>query len=227
MKQAIDFSHNHQEFLNVGSRRKSINTFMFIVTKGCAFIRLGKDEFTVKAGHGFLIPIDCLHAITILPGTIYNKVEFSARLTSPICKEAGFFRKSPLVSVVLDELAKHYKRDGHVALAGTAGNLLRVLTDQVTALKVHTKSTSPELAAKYQPVLSKALKGDKVIDRAASDVLSQYTGYSMNELQTCILMREALKLSRSGRKTDQIAETLNVDAELLAAMARPILGQEL
>ncbi|WP_253952046.1 hypothetical protein [Photobacterium sanctipauli] len=181
----------------------------------------------MKSGHGFVIPFDCLHAITVLPGTIYSKVDFSARITSPVCKEAGFFRKNPLINAVIDELIKCQARDNETPLSGASGNLLRVLADQIGSLKVNTKSTSPELAAKYQPVLACMLKGDSVTDKTACSTIEQYLGYSIKELKTCVVMREALRLARSGRKPHQIAETLKTDESLLVAMAQPILGHAL
>ncbi len=45
MKQAIEFSHNIQNFLHVGSRRKSHTSYMIVVKDGSALVRLGKQEF--------------------------------------------------------------------------------------------------------------------------------------------------------------------------------------
>lgn len=227
MKQAIDYSLHQHTFLDVGSRKKSHTAYMLIISSGCAFIRLGKAEYTVTAGSGFFIPFDCLHAVTIMPGSTYSKVEFSPRLTMPICREAGYFKMTPLISAVSKELSKWLKMDKELSLEGESGNLLRVLADQVAKLKVNAKSTSPSLSGHHQLCLNALLKGDKVTDDKALTEISSYTGFSVKEIESCVLMREALKLSRSGRKIPQIAETLNVSPEIITSLAMPVLGQSL
>ncbi|KLV03317.1 hypothetical protein ABT56_19500 [Photobacterium aquae] len=230
MKQAIDFSHIQQTFLDVGSRRKSQCSYMLLVTKGCAFIRLGKNEFAVKAGGGFYIPFDCLHAVTVLPGSEYYKVSFSARLLAAanhqpqLCRDAGYFNATPLITAVCSELATLARKGNELAMAGKTGNLLRVLADQIYGMKVHTKSTSPGLAKHDEEKLAKLLSGDTITD---IDSVCEYLGFTHNELVSCLLMREAIKLSRSGRKAGQIAQSLNTPVELLSAMAEPILGKPL
>lgn len=227
MKQAIDYSLHQHTYLDVGSRKKSHTAFMLIMTSGCAFIRLGKAEYTVTAGNGFFIPFDCLHAVTIMPGSTYNKIEFSQRLTIPICREAGFFRITPLISAVSKELNKWLKVGNEISLEGESGNLLRVLADQVVKLNVKNKSTSPSLSGHHQLCLTSLLKGDKVTDDKALEEITKYTGFSVKEIEACVLLREALKLSRSGRKLPQIAETLNTSPEMISSLATPILGQTL
>ncbi|KHT64728.1 hypothetical protein RJ45_04885 [Photobacterium gaetbulicola] len=227
MKQAIDYSLHQHTFLDVGSRKKSHTAYMLIMTSGCAFIRLGKAEYTVTAGSGFFIPFDCLHAVTIMPGSSYSKVEFSPRLTMTICREAGFFRLTPLISAVAKELGKLLKLGNDITLDGESGNLLRVLADQVAKLKVNSKSTSPSLNGHHQLCLSSLLKGDKVTDNKAIEEITAFTGFSLKEIESCVLMREAIKLSRSGRKIEQIAETLNTSPEMIASLAVPVLGQAL
>ncbi|MGF1716990.1 AraC family ligand binding domain-containing protein [Photobacterium chitinilyticum] len=227
MKQAIEFSHNIQNFLHVGSRRKSHTSYMIVVTDGSALVRLGKQEFLVTKGTGFWLPFDCLHALTVLPGTQYDKVEFSARLTSPVCKDAGFFSVNALMNALLTELRHEAKKNSPLSLDGSAGNLMRVIGDQVAKLKVKTNSLCPSLHNDYCTHLSLLLKGDRVTDKTALAAISNIIGFSTNEFEACIIMREALKLSRSGRKLEQIADTLNTSKETIVALARPILGQEI
>ncbi|GHA34154.1 AraC family ligand binding domain-containing protein [Photobacterium aphoticum] len=227
MKQAIDFSTYKQPFLHVGARRKSPQAVMLIVSKGCALIRLGQQEFTVTAGQGFFIPFDCLHAMTVLPGTQYHTVAFSARLTSPVCREAGYFTVTPLIGAVANTLASAQKRGDELPMTGESGNLLRVLGDQVAKLKVKTPSIAPGLAAEHLPVLTQLIQGDRVTNSEAADVVAAYVGFSAKEIQTCLLMREALRLSRSGRNVEQIAEALHTSPALITAMAEPILGESL
>lgn len=227
MKQAIEFSHSIQNYLHVGSRRKSHTSYMIVVSEGSALIRLGKQEFLVAKGNGFWIPFDCLHALTVLPGTKYDKVEFSARLTTPVCRDAGFFKVTPLLSALLYELREDTKQHRCSEQNQTTTNLLRVIADQAAKLKVKTHSLCPSLPADFDLQLSRMIKGDKVTDRAAIDAISKVTGVSSNEFEACITMREALKLSRSGRKLNQIADTLHVPAESISALAMPILGETL
>lgn len=227
MKQAIEFSHNIQNFLHVGSRRKSHTSYMIVVQEGSALVRLGKQEFLITKGAGFWIPFDCLHALTILPGTQYDKVEFSARLKTPVCREAGFFSVSKLLTALLVELRQEFKTQSTDSLDGPAGNLLRVIADQVAKLKVKTNSLCPALRNDYNGQLSQLLKGDRVTDKPALAAISEIIGFSSSELEACIIMREALKLSRSGRKLEQIADTLNTPKDTISALAKPILGLEL
>ena len=227
MKQAIDYSLHQHTFLDVGSRKKSHTAYMLIISSGCAFVRLGKAEYTVTTGNGFFIPFDCLHAVTIMPGSSYSKVEFSPRLTQPICRDAGFFRVTPLISAVSKELNKWLKMDNEISLEGESGNLLRVLADQATKLKVNSKATCPSLSGHHQLCLNSLLKGDKVTDSKALEAITAYTSFSVKEIESCVLMREAFKLSRSGRKLPQIAETLNTSPEMISSLAMPVLGQDL
>lgn len=227
MKQAIEFSNNIQNYLYVGPRRKSHISYMIVVTQGSALIRLGKQEYMVTKGTGFWIPFDCLHALTVLPGTQYVKVAFSSRLTTPVCKEAGFFKVTPLISAVLEELQFEAGHSEELSLDGPAGNLLRVIADQAAKLKVKTNLLCPSLHHSYTAVLSQMLKGDKVTDKPALEAICDAIGFSSSEFEACIIMREAVKLSRSGRKLKQIAETLNTTQETISALAKPILGQSL
>ncbi|PSU36167.1 AraC family ligand binding domain-containing protein [Photobacterium lutimaris] len=227
MKQAIEYSLHQDTFLDVGSRKKSHTAYMIIMTSGCAFIRLGKAEYTVNAGSGFFIPFDCLHAVTMMPGSSYSKVEFSPRLTMAICREAGFFRTTPLISALSKELNKWLNMGNEITLEGETGNLLKVLADQVAKLKVNSKSTSPGLSGHHQLCLTSLLKGDKVMDGKALEAIADYTGFSTKEIESCVLMREALKLSRSGRKIPQIAEALNTSPEMVSSLALPVLGKAL
>lgn len=227
MKQAIEYSLHQHTFLDVGSRKKSHTAYMLIMTSGCVFIRLGKAEYTVTAGNGFFIPFDCLHAVTMMPGSTYNKVEFSPRLTMAVCREAGFFRITPLISALSKELNKWLKMNKEITLEGETGNLLKVLADQVAKLKVNSKSTSPALSGHHQLCLTSLLKGDKVTDIEALEGITTYTGFSAKEIESCVLMREALKLSRSGRKLPQIAEALNTSPEIISSLALPVLGKAL
>ncbi|MGR5142364.1 hypothetical protein ACQKPX_11865 [Photobacterium sp. DNB23_23_1] len=227
MKQAIEYSLHQHTFLDVGSRKKSHTAYMLIMTSGCAFIRLGKAEYTVTAGNGFFIPFDCLHAVTMMPGSTCSKVEFSPRLTMAICREAGFVRMTPLINALSKELNKWLNMGNEITLEGESGNLLRVLADQVAKLKVNSKSTSPGLSGHQQLSLTSLLKGDKVTDSKALKEISTYTGFSAKEIESCVLMREVLKLSRSGRKISQIAEALNTSPEIISSLALPVLGKAL
>jgi len=227
MKQAIEFSHSIQNYLHVGARRKSHTSYMIIVTEGSALIRLGKQEFLVSKGTGFWLPFDCLHALTVLPGTQFDKIEFSSRLTTPVCKEAGFFTVTPLITAVLNELRQEAKHNTSLSLSEPAGNLLRVMADQVANLKVKTNSPCPALRNDYASQLSLMTKGDKVTNKSALAAISDVIGFSSSEFEACLMMREALKLSRSGRKINQIAETLNTSPEAISALAKPILGQSI
>jgi hypothetical protein len=224
MKQAIEFTKNEQTFLHVGPRRKSHTSYFIVITKGSALIRLGKQECLVTQGTGFWVPFDCLHALTVLPGSQYFKVEFSVRLTTPLCRDAGFFKVTELISALLVELSSLSEKSQD--WDGASGRLLRVIADQVSELKVSNKHASPHLSKHYNDALAQLLMGEKVSDTAALNQITKLIGINITEFQTCILLREAVKLSRSGRKTTQIAETLNTNEATLNALAISVIGKQ-
>ncbi|SMY16059.1 AraC family ligand binding domain-containing protein [Photobacterium aquimaris] len=223
MKQAIEFSQNEHPFLFVGSRRKSHNAYFIVVTSGSILMRLGKHEHLVSKGHGFWVPFDCLHALTVLPGTCFFKVAFSIRLQQPLCRDAGFFVVSPLLDALLVELTKQptEKHDWN----GVEGRLLKVIADQISNLSASTQSLSPAINKQYHNALALLLNGNKVTEQAAVQAIEPILGMTIKEFESCITIREALKLIRSGRKLPQIAAQLNTSEVLLEALAMPILGK--
>ncbi|WP_305408266.1 AraC family ligand binding domain-containing protein [Photobacterium leiognathi] len=225
MKQAIEFSNNEHPFLFVGSRRKSHCSYFIVVTNGSVLIRLGKHEHMITKGHGFWIPFDCLHAITVLPGTQYYKVAFSVRMTQPLCTDAGFFVVSPLIRAVLDELSKT-PVDKH-QWEGAEGRLLRVIADQTSKLSVSTQSLCPAINKQHHNSLALMLSGNKLTEKATITSLEAVMNMTVKECEACIMMREALKLSRSGRKLPQIAAQLNTTEQMIEALSLPVLGESL
>ncbi|OBU15528.1 AraC family ligand binding domain-containing protein [Photobacterium aquimaris] len=223
MKQAIEFSQNEHPFLFVGSRRKSHNAYFIVVTSGSILMRLGKHEHLVSKGHGFWVPFDCLHALTVLPGTCFFKVAFSIRLQQPLCRDAGFFVVSPLLDALLVELTKQptEKHDWN----GVEGRLLKVIADQISNLSASTQSLSPAINKQYHNALALLLNGNKVTEQTAVQAIEPILGMTIKEFESCITIREALKLIRSGRKLPQIAAQLNTSEMLLDALAMPILGK--
>ncbi|MEZ8741172.1 hypothetical protein AB6E21_14145 [Photobacterium swingsii] len=225
MKQAIEFTHQQHPYLSVGPRRKSMTSYMVAVTQGAALIRLGKNEHLIPQGHGFWVPFDCLHALTILPGSEIKRVDISSRVTHPVCGEAGFFSLSPLVCALLAELENTAPEQQ--VWEGPYGRLLGVLKDQLVNIKVDSKALCPELSKHYQESLKIALKGDKVTDQPAAKVISEKLHINLAELEVTLLMREALRLARSGRKPEKIAEELSVELKYLETLSLPILGKPL
>ncbi|WP_163919961.1 AraC family ligand binding domain-containing protein [Photobacterium sp. Alg240-V54] len=223
MKQAIEFSQNEHPFLFVGSRRKSHNAYFIVVTSGSILMRLGKHEHLVSKGHGFWVPFDCLHALTVLPGTCFFKVAFSIRLQQPLCRDAGFFVVSPLLDALLVELTKlpTEKHDWN----GAEGRLLKVIADQISNLSASTQSLSPAINKQYHNALALLLNGNKITEQSAVQAIEPIIGMTLKEFESCITIREALKLIRSGRKLPQIAAQLNTSEVLLEALAMPILGK--
>ncbi|UXI04088.1 AraC family ligand binding domain-containing protein [Photobacterium sp. TY1-4] len=225
MKQAIEFSHTLQQFLHVGSRRKSHISYMIVVREGAALFRLGHQEFLVPKGQGFWIPFNCLHALTVLPGTRYDTISFSSRLTIPLCREAGFFTVSPLLRALLDELQCHQGHSTTLTQAESVEkNLLNVIADQVTTLQVRTEEICPGLNPAQAAQLAQLFKGEKITPTAMLEALPTYLGCTVNEFEACLTMREALRLTRSGRKLEEIAQTLQTSHQALNALALPILG---
>ncbi|WP_283392489.1 AraC family ligand binding domain-containing protein [Photobacterium phosphoreum] len=223
MKQAIEFSKNEHPFLSVGSRRKSNNAYFIVVTNGCLLIRLGKHEHLVSKGHGFWVPFDCLHALTVLPGSHFLKVAFSIRLRQPLCRDAGFFVVNPLLDALLVELAKQ-PTENH-DWEGVEGRLLKVIADQVSNLSASTQSLSPAINKQCHSALALLLNGNKITEQSAIQHIEPILGMTLKEFESCITIREAVKLIRSGRKLAQIATQLNTSEVLLEALAIPILGK--
>ncbi|MEJ2764851.1 AraC family ligand binding domain-containing protein [Photobacterium sp. MCCC 1A19761] len=225
MKQAIEFSHTLQQFLHVGSRRKSHISYMIVVHEGAALFRLGHQEFLVPKGQGFWIPFNCLHALTVLPGSRFDTVSFSSRLTTPLCREAGFFAVSPLLHALLDELQRHQSNPTTLTQPQSVEkNLLSVIADQVTTLRVSTEVICPGLNPTQAAQLAQLIKGEKITAPAMLEKLPTYLGCTVNEFEACLTMREALRLSRSGRQPEQIAQALQTSHQALNALAQPILG---
>lgn len=223
MKQAIEFSKNEHPFLFVGSRRKSNNAYFIVVTSGSILIRLGKHEHLVSKGHGFWVPFDCLHAVTILPGTHFFNVAFSIRLRQPLCRETGFFVVTPLLDALLIELEKQ-PAENH-DWNGVEGRLLKVIADQVSTLSASTQSLSPAINKQYHSALALLFNGNKVTEKSAIQAIEPVLGMTLKEFEACITMRETVKLIRSGRKLSQIAAQLNTSEVLLDALAMAILGK--
>ncbi|OAN11600.1 hypothetical protein A3K86_22035 [Photobacterium jeanii] len=225
MKQAIEFSHQQHPFLTVGPRRKSMTSYMMFVTQGTALIRLGKNEHLIPEGHGFWVPFDCLHALTVLPGSKIARIDISARVTTPLCTEAGFFTTSELLKAVIGVLDG--TPESEQEWDGAFGRLLAVAKDQLAKIKVDSKSICPNLSKHYQSSLQLALQGKKVTDNAAAKAINANLHTNLAELEMTLLMREAVKLARSGRKPEMIANELKLNINVLEAMAQPILGKPL
>ncbi|MCD9541789.1 hypothetical protein GLP22_11285 [Photobacterium carnosum] len=223
MKQAIEFSNNEHPFLFVGSRRKSHNAYFIVVNSGSILIRLGKHEHLVSKGQGFWVPFDCLHALTILPGTQFFKVAFSIRLRQPLCRDAGFFIVTPLLNALLVELEKQPVEEND--WNGVDGRLLKVVADQVVNLSASTQSLSPAISKHYHSALALLLNGHKVTDSSAIKTIQPVLGMTLKEFESCLTIRETVKLIRSGRKLSQIAAQLNTSEVLLEALAMAILGK--
>ncbi|HIF9188558.1 AraC family ligand binding domain-containing protein [Photobacterium damselae] len=225
MKHAIEFTHHNHPFLHVGSRKKSTHSFFIVVEKGAVLVRLGKNEHLVSAGTGFWLPFDCLHALTALPGTNYYQVDFSIRLTTAVCSHAGFFKVTPLIAALLDELSQTAS-DQH-QWDGPEGRILKVLADKAAQLKVSTKTLSPALAERHHSALTLILNGSKITENSDIKAIESVFNQSVKELESCMVMREAIRLQRSGRKLAQIATELSVPETLLNTLALPILGKPL
>ncbi|WP_330960036.1 AraC family ligand binding domain-containing protein [Photobacterium sp. 53610] len=224
MNQAIEYSQVEQAFLHVGSRRKNITAYLIVVRQGIALVRLGKHEYTLTAGTGFWVPFECLHALTVLPGCHYDKVQFSARLHQPLCGQAGFIRLSPLLLALLDEL-----RRAHVSPQSNdspENRLLAVVADQAALFKPTTERLCPALPAKLQSVLSELLEGQTTASSEQLASVETILGISISELTACLLIREAQKLSRSGRKAEQIAQDLKCQLDHLQTLAQTLTGRE-
>ncbi|MCM0148972.1 AraC family ligand binding domain-containing protein [Photobacterium galatheae] len=224
MNQAIEYSQVEQAHLYVGSRRKNVTAYLIFIRQGIALIRLGKHEYTLTQGTGFWLPFDCLHALTVLPGCRFDKVQFSSRLHQPLCEQAGFITISPLLLALLDEL-----RHTHASPQSNdspENHLLAVVADQAVQFSPSTRQQCPALPSTLQSVLGEQLQGRTTIASEQVAPVETALGISIKELTACLLIREAQKLSRSGRKAEQIAKDLKCQLDHLQTLAQTLIGRE-
>ncbi len=84
---------------------------------------------------------------------------------------------------------------------------------------------SPAINKQYHNALALLLNGNKITEQSATQNIEPVLGMTLKEFESCITIREAVKLVRSGRKLPQIAAQLNTSEVLLEALAMPILGK--
>ena len=206
MKQFIEFNtYQSQPSLRVSSRKRYSSTFFFMVKTGGILIHVGKKEYLVSCGQQFWIPSDCLHSVTILPNTHFYQIRVSIRATENLPQQVGYTVENSLVNSLCDTL----KKTEEETLAYR--HLLLVLNDQLKLL-------SPTLV---NPLMINGIKNNESTDIAA------LVNISTTELKACLLMREAVRLSRSGKKIDQIANQLNMPIETLQELSKSLLSESL
>jgi len=220
MNQAIEYTKVEQSLLAVGSRRKNVTAYLITVNTGVALLRLGKHEFVLTTGHGFWVPFECLHALTVLPGCHYHMIHFSARLQQPLCQQAGFVTLTPLLNALLHELSqtKEQSQTNH----SPTGRILAVIVDQAAKFSPTTQQLCPALSAKQQSVLKKLLDRQSPAADEHLSAVEAVLGMSIHELEACLIVREAIRLSRSGRNAAQIASELECQLDHLQALGQTL-----
>ncbi|MDO6706992.1 AraC family ligand binding domain-containing protein [Photobacterium sp. 1_MG-2023] len=225
MNQAIEYTQHEPSQLFVGARKKNVTAYLIAIQHGVALLRLGKHEFALTQGTGFWLPFDCLHALTVLPGCRYHRIDFSARLTLPYPEQAGFITVSPLLQALLDELNR-LSRLPVQSKHSSESRVLAVVADQLTVFKPSTQQICPALTRQQQSSLAALLESTQPPSKDSLSAIESVLGISANELEACLLVREALKLSRSGRKAEQIAKTLHCQLDHLQALGQTLTGKQ-
>ncbi|NAW67401.1 AraC family ligand binding domain-containing protein [Photobacterium halotolerans] len=220
MNQAIEYTKVEQSLLAVGARRKNVTAYLITVNTGAALLRLGKHEFVLTAGSGFWVPFECLHALTVLPGCCYNMINFSARLQQPLCQQAGFVTVTPLLNALLQELnqTQEQSQTNH----SPAGRILAVIVDQTAKFSPVTQQICPALPGKLQSVLKKLLERQSPASDDGFSSIEAILGMSVRELEACLIVREAIRLSRSGRNAEQVASELEYQLDHLQALGQTL-----
>lgn len=224
MNQAIEYTKVEQSLLAVGPRRKNVTAYLITVNAGVALLRLGKQEFTLTAGSGFWVPFECLHALTVLPGCRYDIIHFSARLQQPLCQQAGFVTVTPLLNALLQELSQTQEQSqtNHSPI----GRILAVIVDQTAKFSPATQQLCPALTGKQQSVLRNLLQRQSPGSDEDLSSIEAILGMSVRELEACLIVREAIRLSRSGRNAEQVASELECQLDHLQALGQTLANYQ-
>jgi len=202
MNYAIEFHDAKYPFLEVAARKKALKHSLLSVVEGLAVIKLGKQEYAIEPGQYFWIPQGCLSSLTFLPNSRVYRCDFSVRLNDDFSQQAGFVKPSPLLKALVEKLATTAERSD-------------LQTDLLTVVRHEVLTLSPKLA---HSTLTKTI--------------NQWTpGCDMDiskELCLVLTLREARKMKLSGKKEEQIVDTLFAgNTEEYEQLCFLVFGEEL
>ncbi|MFD2178127.1 hypothetical protein [Veronia pacifica] len=227
MKQAIEFSHKVASHLILTARKKFPFHTLLFVHNGALIVRLGKTEYFVGQSQCFWLPTGALYSITALPLTTFSEATFSLRNTYSLPETAGYVTPSQVTTAIFTELSKTtFEPEWQTA----QGRLLRVLRDQLSECEATLDNISTEQqtinrfvriicdsVTKIELQLPESAKNSEM-----ADLCQQKTHLLPQQLFDLIQSREWLRLSRSGKKTKQIAEMHQVGEDKVVESLKEI-----
>jgi hypothetical protein len=211
MQYAMEFERLQADFLQIGARRRFNEAFFLKVNQGGVLLRIGQNEYLIQAKQGVWLPSDCLCALTLFPNTKYDKMTFSVRCASDWPMYSGMLAVSPLILALSDHLMSPLTESAQK-------NALMVLKDVIFN---HHKRPLEKLmfcsAAQLTQDLSVPLIG---IPKEMADALS----VDEKTFRQALLVRESVRLTRSGQSNEKIAAKLGYSQADLNALHRAFLG---
>ncbi len=210
MQYAMEFERINATFLQIGARRRYNEAFFLKVNKGGILLRIGQNEYLIQATQGIWLPSDCLCALTIFPNTEYDKVTFSVRCASDWPTQSGMLTVSPLIMALSDHLTQTLTESAQK-------HALMVLKDVIFN---HHKFPLEKLqfCSAAQLTLSNALS-EPAIAMANALMVDEKTFYQ------ALLVRESVRLTRSGQTNEKIAAKLGYSQADLNTLHRAFLGE--
>ncbi|MDW6005304.1 hypothetical protein [Vibrio mangrovi] len=185
MHYAIQAESVTTDYLQMTSRKRSLKHVFLLVRQGMVLFKLGKYEYAAEAGQAIWIPFQCLHALTIFPGTQLTRIEFSARLNYDFPQQAGYVEPGTLCQALLERLQQCTRQ------TAVYPHLLGVLTDEVLRFRPELRENS----------FTRLLQQWQTQHPAPVDGIPP-------EIHLTLLLREAQKKMQSGAKAAQIADQL-------------------
>ncbi|WP_087022574.1 hypothetical protein [Thaumasiovibrio subtropicus] len=206
MQHTIEHHFNTSNHLIVTGRKKAQYNHLVAPVTGAILVRLGKLTHYVAAGQHFWINQDCLQSLLILPHTEWQAIQISVRSQHSFSPQAGLMHH-PLLTPILDELRNQPSEE-------LSRHLLNTLHQLLSELRVATQT-------KHSMTLdnSKVLHGHKkVFDALAPN--------DIELVSQCLHLAEAVKMKRSGKKMEVIAEQLGLDIQQLINRSQLLLGED-
>lgn len=214
MHYPVHFETQSSPVLSLLGRHRAAQDQLFCQLEGCALLRLGKQEFLLRAGDLFWLPADCLHGLTLWQNSRIGRLQFSVRVTAPRPTRAGFLPASPLLRTLIARLASLPDTDlgdweGH------AGRLLRLITDLLPEWHITAQSEltlCPGIATALEGLMqgheltqvvhrSQAVAGYS--PRVLLDRFHEAVGYSLIDWQEQWQLYHTLQGIRQGLSEEQ------------------------
>lgn len=207
MQHAMEFERFNTPFLHVGARRRRHEAFLFHVRQGGLLIRLGQMEYLVEPQQAIWLPTDSLFALTVLPNTQYDTLTFSVRCAPHWPMQSGWQATPSVLSALCDHFAQQTDSDAQ-------SRALSVLKDVAYQTQWQNLDGLFHLPA-----------NDLQTEHNNSvTALAQRLNIDAKHLQKALMMREAMRLEKSGQKAEKIAQRLSLSLKDFETLKRAFLG---